>query len=105
MTDATKRIPLTVFESHSVGFVIVVPHKWIKGSKLHPSHTKLLRGVAFKATYVRSHKGYAEQAKMQHHYEKIVQRQLFIFKLKSVYLHQFIENFIQMFIEMHSYDL
>lgn len=56
----------TQIVSHSVWPVIVVPHKWVEGTKLHPSYTQLLCGVAFKATDVCPHQWHPEQAELQH---------------------------------------
>lgn len=52
--------------SHSIGFVVVVPHERVEGPELHPSYTQLLSGVASKATDVRPHQRHPEQAELQH---------------------------------------
>lgn len=52
--------------SHSIWLVIVVPHKGIEGTKLHPTYTQLLSGVAFKATDVCPHQWHPKQAELQH---------------------------------------
>lgn len=63
--DRCKK-PNTQTGSHSIGLVIVVPHKWVEGPKLHPSDTQLLGGVASKATDVGTHQRYPEHAEPQH---------------------------------------
>lgn len=56
--------------SHSIRPVIVVPHKWVKGSKLHPSHTQLFSRVASKATDVCPDQRHTEQAELQHSWKQ-----------------------------------
>lgn len=65
-TVQAKARTQTVSLSHSIRLVIVVPHKWVEGTKLHPSYTQLLSGVASKATDVCPHQGHTEQAELQH---------------------------------------
>lgn len=60
--------------SHSIGLVIMVPHKWVEGPKLHPPNAQLLSGVASKAAYVRSHQRDPEQAELQHRWRGQVQK-------------------------------
>lgn len=52
--------------SHSILLVIMISHKWVEGTELHPSYTQLLGGVASKATDVRPHKRHPEQTELQH---------------------------------------
>lgn len=54
--------------SHSVCSVIVVPHKWIKCSKLSPANTQLLISVTFKSTHVCPDQRNSIQTKQQHSY-------------------------------------
>lgn len=52
--------------SHSIGSVVVVPHKRVEGPKLHPPYTQLLSGVASEATDVGPHQRDPEQAELEH---------------------------------------
>lgn len=53
-------------QSYSIWPVIVVSHKRVEGTQLHPSYAQFLSGVASKATDVCPYKGHPEQTKLKH---------------------------------------